>query len=66
MRYKGYEIKETIIRLPISTAPVATYGIYDGERLVSPVESKALAKRVIDAHTGAGIWKRKEELSNGE
>ena len=64
MKHRGYEIRETTFRPPFSS-PVPVQGIYDGERLVAYVESVALAKRAIDAHTRAGIWQSKEVKSDG-
>lgn len=65
MKHKGYEIRETTFKPPVSSVNKTTQGIYDCDRLVSMAESVALAKRAIDAHTRSGIWKKRED-SNGE
>ena len=65
LKHKGYEIRETTFKSPVSSAQKTTYGIYDCDRLVSMAASVAIAKRAIDAHTRSGIWKKMED-SNGE
>ena len=65
MKHKGYEIRETTFKSPLSSALKTTHGIYDCDRLVSMAESVAIAKRAIDAHTRSGIWKKRED-SNSE
>ena len=66
MKYKDFEIRGTTHLIPTSSTPKSTCGIYRGDKLMSYVESAALAKRAIDAHTQAGIWKAKEDEENGE
>lgn len=65
MKYKGYEIRDATFRPPTSRMSVPAHGIYDEGKLLAYVESVALAKRAIDAHTRSGIWKKRED-SNGE
>ncbi len=56
MTYKGFEIREIETRTGFG-AVIRRFGIFSGEKMLAPVESVPLAKRVIDERIRTGRWK---------